>query len=107
MASTFTIDTLRRFTGAFFDINPRTFVNMSMVDAGDLTIGLTKCVAYGAANTAARFIANVGEELPLTRLDAQQDLDTVDDLVKLQRHPPVKPTAAQKRFWRQIPQWLA
>ena len=34
---------------AFFDINPRTFVNLSMVDAGDLTIGLTKCVAYGAA----------------------------------------------------------
>ena len=34
---------------AFFDINPRTFVNVSMVDAGDLTIGLTKCVAYGAA----------------------------------------------------------
>ncbi|MEZ4223758.1 MAG: ABC transporter permease [Polyangiaceae bacterium] len=34
---------------AFFDINPRTFVNMSMVDAGDLTIGLSKCVAYGAA----------------------------------------------------------
>lgn len=33
----------------FFEINPRTFVNMSMVDAGDLTIGLTKCVAYGAA----------------------------------------------------------
>ena len=34
---------------AFFDINPRTFMNMSLVDAGDLTIGLTKCVAYGAA----------------------------------------------------------
>ncbi|MBI3200360.1 MAG: ABC transporter permease [Myxococcales bacterium] len=34
---------------AFFDINPRTFVNVSMVDAGDLTIGLAKCVAYGAA----------------------------------------------------------
>ncbi len=34
---------------AFFDINPRTFINMSMVDAGDLTVGLTKCVAYGAA----------------------------------------------------------
>lgn len=33
----------------FFEINPRTFVNMSMVDAGDLTIGLAKCVAYGAA----------------------------------------------------------
>ena len=34
---------------AFFDINPRTFVNISLVDAGDLTIGLSKCVAYGAA----------------------------------------------------------
>ncbi len=34
---------------AFFDINPRTFMNMSMVDAGDLTVGLTKCLAYGAA----------------------------------------------------------
>ena len=34
---------------AFFDINPRTFMNMSMVDAGDLTVGLTKCIAYGAA----------------------------------------------------------
>ena len=34
---------------AFFDINPRTFVNMSLVDKGDLTIGLSKCVAYGAA----------------------------------------------------------
>lgn len=33
----------------FFDINPRTFMNMSMVDVGDLTVGLTKCVAYGAA----------------------------------------------------------
>lgn len=34
---------------AFFDINPRTFMNMSLVDAGDLTIGLAKCLAYGAA----------------------------------------------------------
>jgi phospholipid/cholesterol/gamma-HCH transport system permease protein len=34
---------------AFFDLNPRTFANMSMVSVGDLTIGLTKCVAYGAA----------------------------------------------------------
>ena len=33
----------------FFNINPRTFVNLSMVDAGDLTIGLAKCVVYGAA----------------------------------------------------------
>lgn len=72
----------------------------------DLDHGDWSGVAYGAANTAARFIANVGPELPLTRLDAQQDLDTVDDLVKLQRHPPVEPTAAQKRFWEHIPQWL-
>jgi len=34
---------------AFFGINPRTFANVSMVTVGDLTIGLTKCVAYGAA----------------------------------------------------------
>jgi phospholipid/cholesterol/gamma-HCH transport system permease protein len=34
---------------AFFDLNPRTFANVSMVSVGDLTIGLTKCVAYGAA----------------------------------------------------------
>jgi len=34
---------------AFFGINPRTFANVSLVTAGDLTIGLTKCVAYGAA----------------------------------------------------------
>jgi phospholipid/cholesterol/gamma-HCH transport system permease protein len=32
-----------------FDINPGTFFNVSMVDAGDLTVGLSKCVAYGAA----------------------------------------------------------
>ena len=64
-------------------------------------------VPYGAADTAARFIANVGAALPLTRLDAQQDLDTVDDLVKLRRHPPAAPTAAQKRFWQRIPEWLA
>ena len=34
---------------AFFGINPRTFANVSMVRIGDLTIGLTKCAAYGAA----------------------------------------------------------
>lgn len=33
---------------AFFGINPRTFANVSMVSVGDLTIGLTKCLAYGA-----------------------------------------------------------
>lgn len=34
---------------AMFDLQPRTFFNLALVDAGDLTIGLTKCVAYGAA----------------------------------------------------------
>jgi len=34
---------------AFFGINPRTFANVSMVSVGDLSIGLTKCLAYGAA----------------------------------------------------------
>jgi phospholipid/cholesterol/gamma-HCH transport system permease protein len=34
---------------AFFSINPKTFMNLSLVDFGDLTIGLAKCIAYGAA----------------------------------------------------------
>lgn len=33
----------------FFEVNPRTFIDLSLVDAGDLTVGLTKCFAYGAA----------------------------------------------------------
>jgi phospholipid/cholesterol/gamma-HCH transport system permease protein len=33
----------------FFDINPRTFANVALVDWGDLFVGLAKCVAYGAA----------------------------------------------------------
>jgi phospholipid/cholesterol/gamma-HCH transport system permease protein len=33
----------------FFDVAPRTFANVQLVDAGDLTIGLAKCLAYGAA----------------------------------------------------------
>jgi phospholipid/cholesterol/gamma-HCH transport system permease protein len=33
----------------FFDINPRTFANVNLVDWGDLSVGLAKCVAYGAA----------------------------------------------------------
>jgi phospholipid/cholesterol/gamma-HCH transport system permease protein len=33
----------------FFDVAPRTFANVALVDAGDLTVGLAKCVAYGAA----------------------------------------------------------
>ena len=32
-----------------FDVSPGTFFNMNLVDVGDLTTGLTKCVAYGAA----------------------------------------------------------
>jgi phospholipid/cholesterol/gamma-HCH transport system permease protein len=32
-----------------FDVSPRTFMNVSLVDAGDLTVGLAKCIAYGAA----------------------------------------------------------
>ncbi len=33
----------------FFDINPRTFANLTVVDGGDLTVGVAKCIAYGAA----------------------------------------------------------
>jgi phospholipid/cholesterol/gamma-HCH transport system permease protein len=33
----------------FFGINPRTFANSSLVDAGDVWVGLAKCLAYGAA----------------------------------------------------------
>jgi phospholipid/cholesterol/gamma-HCH transport system permease protein len=33
----------------FFDLTPSTFANTSLVGAGDLSIGLTKCLAYGAA----------------------------------------------------------
>jgi phospholipid/cholesterol/gamma-HCH transport system permease protein len=32
-----------------FDVPVKTFCNMSLIDVGDLTIGLSKCVAYGAA----------------------------------------------------------
>ncbi len=32
-----------------FDVPLRTFCNVSLVDWGDVTIGLAKCVAYGAA----------------------------------------------------------
>ena len=34
---------------SFFGVLPRTFANVSMIDHGDLIIGLTKCVCYGAA----------------------------------------------------------
>jgi phospholipid/cholesterol/gamma-HCH transport system permease protein len=38
------------FTGhAFFDIQYATFADLRQVSAGDVTIGLTKCFAYGAA----------------------------------------------------------
>jgi phospholipid/cholesterol/gamma-HCH transport system permease protein len=38
------------YTGyAFFDINPRTFLSGQLLDVGDVTVGLCKCVAYGAA----------------------------------------------------------
>ncbi len=32
-----------------FGVSPETFFNARLVDAGDLTTGLTKCIAYGAA----------------------------------------------------------
>jgi phospholipid/cholesterol/gamma-HCH transport system permease protein len=32
-----------------FDIHPQTFWNLSLVDAGDVAVGMTKCLAYGAA----------------------------------------------------------
>ena len=34
---------------AFFQISPETFTNTSLVHAGDVIQGLTKCLAYGAA----------------------------------------------------------
>ena len=33
----------------FFQLNPRTFFNTSLVDMGDVVVGLAKCIAYGAA----------------------------------------------------------
>ncbi|MBX3181582.1 MAG: ABC transporter permease [Polyangiaceae bacterium] len=33
----------------FFDLSPETFINWSLVDWGDVTVGITKCFAYGAA----------------------------------------------------------
>jgi phospholipid/cholesterol/gamma-HCH transport system permease protein len=33
----------------FFGITPRTFVNLSLVDPGDVIVGIAKCLAYGAA----------------------------------------------------------
>jgi phospholipid/cholesterol/gamma-HCH transport system permease protein len=34
---------------AFFGLNPRTFLNLSLVNGSDIAVGLAKCVAYGAA----------------------------------------------------------
>jgi phospholipid/cholesterol/gamma-HCH transport system permease protein len=33
----------------FFGINPRTFADASLVDRGDVVVGVAKCIAYGAA----------------------------------------------------------
>jgi phospholipid/cholesterol/gamma-HCH transport system permease protein len=32
-----------------FDVAPQTFFNMALIDVGDVSVGLAKCVAYGAA----------------------------------------------------------
>jgi len=32
-----------------FDLQPRTFFNLSMVNVGDISVGLMKCIAYGSA----------------------------------------------------------
>jgi phospholipid/cholesterol/gamma-HCH transport system permease protein len=34
---------------SLFGLNPRTFLNLSLVNASDVIVGLAKCVAYGAA----------------------------------------------------------
>ena len=34
---------------AFFGLNPRTFLNLSLLTAPAVVVGLTKCIAYGAA----------------------------------------------------------
>jgi phospholipid/cholesterol/gamma-HCH transport system permease protein len=34
---------------AFFGLNPRTFLNLSLLSTGDLIVGVAKCIAYGAA----------------------------------------------------------
>jgi uncharacterized protein len=64
-------------------------------------------VPYGAPDTAMRFLDKVGAGLPLAYLESHHDLDTIDDLLRLQRHPPSEPTATQQRFWQRIPTWLA
>lgn len=32
-----------------FDVSPQTFFNLQLIDKGDLIVGLSKCLAYGAA----------------------------------------------------------
>jgi phospholipid/cholesterol/gamma-HCH transport system permease protein len=32
-----------------FDVNPQTFFNLQLIDKGDIIVGLSKCLAYGAA----------------------------------------------------------
>ncbi len=54
-------------------------------------------VPYGAPDTALRFLAAVGAELPLTAFATQQDVDTLDDLHALLRQPPA--SSAQRRLW--------
>lgn len=34
---------------AFFGLNPRTFINLSLLSPSDIIVGISKCVAYGAA----------------------------------------------------------
>jgi phospholipid/cholesterol/gamma-HCH transport system permease protein len=34
---------------AFFSVNPSTFWNTSLVDPGDVVVGVAKCIAYGGA----------------------------------------------------------
>jgi phospholipid/cholesterol/gamma-HCH transport system permease protein len=50
----------------FFGINPRTFVNFTLLDAVDVANGLSKCLAYGAAipliSAHAGFTATRGSE---------------------------------------------
>lgn len=34
---------------AFFEVSASTFTNLSLIDKGDIIVGLSKCLAYGAA----------------------------------------------------------
>lgn len=50
----------------FFSTNPRTFADASLVDFADVAVGVTKCIAYGAAipiiSAHAGFAARGGSE---------------------------------------------